>query len=89
MEDVIMQPYESREKLLSDIQKYNFTLYDLALYMDTHPTEKSALDMYRDINTKLNSLMEEYKNTYGPMNITENLSENSWTWINSPWPWEE
>lgn len=37
------QPQSERAKRLRDIQNYNFTAYDLALYLNTHPTDKKRL----------------------------------------------
>lgn len=36
------QPQSERAKRLWDIQNYNFTAYDLALYLNTHPTDKKS-----------------------------------------------
>ena len=31
-------------------------------------------------------LKAEYESTYGP--LTKKSDMNTWSWVNSPWPWE-
>ena len=36
-----------KQMLLKAIQKYDFALYDLNLYLDTHPHSKEALQLFQ------------------------------------------
>ena len=75
-----------REKLLRQIMEYKFYINDLALYLDTHPEDQSAIRMHSEYSEKQINLTAEYQRLYGPLTI--NFTSNSWDWIDEPWPWE-
>ena len=35
-----------KQKLLSMIRKYDFVLYELQLYLDTHPSDQKAMEYF-------------------------------------------
>ena len=79
----------NREMLLKEIQQLSFRLYDLTIFLDTHPTEQCAIKDYNETMNKYKSMVRNFEKLYGPlklMNIDENAME--WKWINGPWPWE-
>ncbi len=78
-----------KDKLLLNIQMYNFALKDLNLYLDVHPTDQSMLVKFNSVKNKLKDLKREYANKYGPLCASENDSTDKWTWINNPWPWDK
>jgi spore coat protein JB len=67
---------------------YDFYLYDLNLYLDTHPNDKKALAKFNEVNAKRKSAYELYISKYGPITAVQNTSEEHFDWINDPWPWE-
>lgn len=75
-------------KLLCAIQMYDFYLYELNLYLDTHPTDRQALDLFKKYNTLRKSAYESYVNKYGPITVDQSSTEDSFNWTDSPWPWE-
>ena len=74
--------------LLEQIRALGFVKVELELYLDTHPTCRTALDYYRKTVDELERLTEEYNNQYGPLAASGNLSTENWNWINGPWPWQ-
>ena len=76
----------SKKKLLKEIMALNFAINDLALYLDTHPNDTTAIRMHCEYSEKQIALTEEYQKLYGPLTI--NFTSNSWDWIDEPWPWE-
>ena len=74
--------------LLEQIRALGFVKVELELYLDTHPTCRTALDYYRKTVDELERLTEEYHNQYGPLVASGNLSTENWNWINGPWPWQ-
>ena len=73
--------------LLHAIQMYDFYLYELNLYLDTHPNDNQALDLFKKYKALKNSAYETYIEKYGP--ITADQSSNDcFNWVNGPWPWE-
>lgn len=75
-----------KEELLSEIRCYEFAITELALYLDTHPTDKKALCLHKKYCNELESLRDMYQRVYGPLTITYPC--NKWRWLEEPWPWE-
>lgn len=77
-----------KNRLYEEIKQYDFTLVELALYLDTHPNDTKALRIYASVSEKLEELKEKYEHNYGPLTISGVNSGDRWTWIDGPWPWE-
>lgn len=78
-----------REALLYQVMQYKFALIELNLYLDTNPNDKSAIELFNKYQKIEKQMCEQYERMYGPLTIDSNyLNNNSWTWKNSPWPWE-
>ncbi len=76
-------------ELKRKIQELSFTLVELNLYLDTHPNCLRALALYNKYSSELKALREEYAAKYGPlMNFGTCPAGDSFSWVNSPWPWE-
>lgn len=74
--------------MLSDIQKLQFAVLDLALFLDTHPNDPIALYRHHAYAAQLKQLKEAFETQYGPMTIFGLEMGDTWRYINSPWPWE-
>lgn len=74
--------------VLLDIQKLQFAIYDLSLYLDTHPNDPVALYKHRIFTQQLQQLRNTYEERFGMLSIMGNETGNTWRYINSPWPWE-
>lgn len=78
-----------RENLLLDIQKYSFAMWDLNLYLNTHPTDKEVIRLFEEYRIKYREALNRYENKYGSLYVSKtNTNENYWQWNKSPWPWE-
>ncbi len=75
-----------QQALMSKIRSLAFAVNDLALYLDTHPCDTNALRYQQQYAEELHDLRKTYQNEYGPLTIYD--PQNSWEWIESPWPWE-
>jgi spore coat protein JB len=59
------------------------------MFLDTHPNDTEALakrEMYRK---KLEMLIKEYENEYGPLTLSADFGNDGFDWVNDPWPWEK
>ena len=74
--------------LIEKIRALSFVKVELELYLDTHPNCVAALDYYNKTLAELASLVDLYENTVGPLSAAGVRSENSWTWVTEPWPWQ-
>lgn len=77
-----------REELMMKIQKYDFTLKELNLYLDTHPNCRRALAMFNKYKKLKSDAEKEFADAYGPLTPIQNNSANYWHWVSDPWPWE-
>ena len=57
----------SENPLLLDIMKYMFYAIDLNLYLDNFPKNHQATEDYKMVSEKLNCLVKQYEQTYGPL----------------------
>ena len=79
---------EDRECMLKELQALDFKLYDLQLYLDTHPFDEEALCLYQDTADEAADKRAEYENKYGPLTAVNAATECEWLWISNPWPWD-
>lgn len=78
-----------RQSLLMDIQKVDFMLVDLNLFLDTHPNCADAIAEHNRLAGISCKLRDAYEKQYGPlMARTWDQSECNWAWVENPWPWD-
>ena len=71
------------------IAAYKFALYDLALYLDSHPCDQQAMQLRCVYKQRLAALIDEYEQHYGKYVATMADVESSWAeWVKDPWPWD-
>ena len=84
-----LEPNNEREALLYQIMQYKFALVELNLYLDTHPSDRNAIELYNKYLKIEKEMCNKYESMYGPISLDSNyLGDNNWNWKNSPWPWE-
>lgn len=74
--------------LLRKVYEASFAVDDVSLYLDTHPDDQDALNYYQYVSELRKQAMDAYEAQCGPLMIDEVRSDNYWTWVNNPWPWE-
>lgn len=79
----------SQNELKKQIQSYCFAAHDMLLYLDTHPEDKKAFALFRELTKKATELKEQYHQKYGPLNVVAAADYTEFNWIDSPWPWEK
>ena len=77
-----------KSKLFAELQQVGFVLKDLNLYLDTHPNDAMALKYQRHYQALHKQLLEQYTTQYGPITANNVNTQNTWTWVEGPWPWE-
>lgn len=75
-----------RREMIEQIRCYDFSINELALYLDTHPDDEKALCLHRKYARQARDLKDKYQKVYGPLSI--NYPCNKWRWLEEPWPWE-
>lgn len=74
--------------LMNSIYEIGFSLDDTILYLDTHPKDREALDYYHRLCKEYKELVKIFTMNYGPLMANDVISENYFTWVNRPMPWE-
>lgn len=77
-----------REKLLRKVSTAQFAAWELHIYLDTHPCDKTALRNYEKYDRQYRALMAEYESKYGPLTPSDTYGDTSWEGVCAPWPWE-
>ncbi len=78
-----------REQLIRMIQKYDFALYDLMLYLDTHTQCKEALALYQKYKLQREKAVQEYVSKFGTLQADQQNNPDQWEWGMGPYPWEK
>ena len=77
-----------REELLLNVLRYDFVLTELNLYLDIYPKDRSMINLYNQYLEEKKRACFEYTKNFGPLTLDDQSNNNSWSWLQSPWPWE-
>ncbi len=87
-----LEKASERECLMNEINLVSFALNDLTLYLDTHPTCKNGLTLFKKLLEKRLALLTEYADKYNPLTqismITGDPETDEYGWGEGPAPWE-
>lgn len=75
------------EKLQRKISALRFSMWELHLFLDSHPNNAEASRKMDEYRKKYNELITEYEAAYGPLNEISSKTSR-WEWVSGPWPWE-
>lgn len=76
-----------QERMLRRIYSYQFSLWELHIYLDTHPGDCQAAQKHEEYRQALAEMTAQYEAAYGPLHESPQTA-NRWAWISGPWPWE-
>jgi spore coat protein JB len=80
---------EAYRRELEDLQKVDFVLVELKLYLDTHPTDMQAIQRYNQLVQRRQQLCYAFELRYGPLkHFGNSFSRFPWQWPETPWPWQ-
>lgn len=77
-----------RESFLRRLSEVSFAVHEAVLFLDTHPTDKTALDYYNRYKQLRKKILEEYTEKFGPMTADNVQATDEWVWATTSWPWE-
>lgn len=72
----------------TELQTMAFAIQELALYLDTHPDDREALELYRTYQRMYQKGAMEFGEKNGPLNHGMSVDDPTYTWLKDPWPWE-
>lgn len=78
----------SRDQMLRDIGIVDFVLVELMEYLDTHPSDRNAMEYFNHYAKIKNQMTKEFSQKYFP--LVKDLAESNedWRWGSAPLPWE-
>ena len=77
-----------KSALLRQITQDSFAVTDVTLYLDTHPEDEDALELFSSLQEKRNDALREFAESYYPLTADSIGDTDQWTWGNAPAPWE-
>lgn len=72
----------------TELQTLSFMIQELALYLDTHPDDRAALEAYQAQQKRYSELAKEYGEHIGQLNHGQPTEGQRYRWLDDPWPWE-
>ncbi len=80
----------SKKELKQRIFELDFAIYELVLYLDTHPTCRKGMELLKEYRKRKEELTKMCDEKYGKMVITHTdaPADRCWEWLESPWPWD-
>ena len=78
---------DSKQKLMNHITLSSFGINDLNLFLNTHPHDKQALELYQQYKKIRKDAMTRHTENYGPLTPYDSMDTACWTWVEGPWPW--
>ena len=79
-----------KAELLRCVQEHCFYMRDLALYLDSHPTDGQALALFREHAAQYQKAADVYAERFGALHWNQVNDADGWAaWTNTPWPWEK
>ncbi len=93
---------DKRGEMLQKINEISFTINDLTLYLDTHPTDENALTAFSRAASERKNLLEAYAKEFEPLTMncvcpdtnnqtgshTSYPDKKHFTWADGPIPWD-
>lgn len=78
----------TRQELMRKVQEADFVLYDVNLFLDTHPDHQGALEFFSQYQRIYTEAAAAFEAQYGPLTADSSDTAQGWTWVQGPWPWE-
>ena len=73
---------------MAELMALDFAAHDLSLYLDTHPGDTEAFELYKKLLALAKEGSQRYVERYGPICKKDLANSDSFRWLQGPWPWE-
>ena len=71
---------------LVELQALEFVVLELGTYLDTHPDDTEAFELFKQYSAMEQSATMSER-TFGPITKTSAAAGSSYRWLQDPWPW--
>ena len=72
---------------MTELQALEFVVQELALYLDTHPSDAEAFELFRQYSPMEKDARAAFVASNGPVLRSETADCKTYTWPKEPWPW--
>ena len=72
---------------MTELQALEFVLNELALYLDTHPADGEAFELFRQYTAMEKEAKAAFAAAGTPMSRGDTAMSKTYTWAKDPWPW--
>lgn len=73
-------------RLLQGVNEASFYMQDLKLYLDTHPDDVTAIEMFHEACKQYKTCKEAFESSCYPLTACGSSSEECWDWLKGAWP---
>lgn len=79
------------DEIKNRLRELQFAAIDLNLFLDTHPQNEEALEMFKKINKTIEALKIDYVSKFGPLAPADSAATPPFEWASREfkWPWEK
>ena len=79
----------NKDSALRKLMAADFAAFELQLFLDTHPDDKQALELFTEVSATAQSMILDYENMYGPLKAGSSPNEIPFMWVDDEydWPW--
>ncbi len=74
-----------KNKLQNELSALQFMMWELHLYLDTHPHDASAKARLAKYRAAAAAKKAAYEEKYGPLDANGGCGSD---WLRDPWPWD-
>ncbi len=74
-----------KSKALREVSALQFILWELHLYLDTHPKDAEAQARHRKYMEAYVTRRAAFEEKYGPLSAQ---TGSGCAWLRDPWPWD-
>ncbi len=71
-----------------EIMALDFAIHELGLYLDVHPNDSEALELFNTYVKLSDEAKKSYQATNGPLTMATPMG-STYSWTEGPWPWEK
>lgn len=75
-------------QLYDSVCEASFFAHDLKLYLDTHPCDEAALEMFREACKQYEACVEAFERCCYPLRSCSAGDDGEWDWLCGAWPSE-
>ena len=76
----------SCEELMRAIMEADFFAQDLKLYLDTHPDDSRAVEMFREAVRQSKACKAAFEDSFWPLVADSAGTDGNWDWLDGVWP---